>query len=128
MHHFWANYLRFFGDRVGVGAEYQYGFREVASGDVGEDHRFMVLLAVRSSAVKSSSVVREMNIVDTIARSASPVTGGGGLDSDLPAPAQPPEVESLFMPTPISATVDQRDLRSVIRQTQLGGSAFRQSL
>ena len=140
VHHFWANYLRFIGDRVGLGMEYQYGHREVASGDVGENHRVTFLLAVRSSAVQRSTLVREMNIEDALASASTPVTGEGGLDADLgsggldddlnpsAASMESAEVQGLFSDSPFAATLDGRGVQSVVRQRQLGGAAFRQSL
>ncbi len=53
----WVNYLRFFSDYMALGFEYQYGRREVASGDQGENHRFLMLLALRTAPPKQSTFV-----------------------------------------------------------------------
>ncbi|MFV1964086.1 MAG: hypothetical protein ACC628_01590 [Pirellulaceae bacterium] len=55
----WVNYLRFFSDYMALGFEYQYGYRQVVSGDQGEDHRFLAVIALRSGPTKNSTAVAE---------------------------------------------------------------------
>jgi hypothetical protein len=100
LHQAWINYTRFIGDRVGIGVEYQYGFRQVASGNVGEDHRFLLVVSVRSSPTRQSTQVQTSV--------ASP-----SFADELPSPG---------------ATVSGRAIEDVVSQYQRGGSAFQQGL
>lgn len=110
LHQAWINYTRFIGDRFGIGVEYQYGFREVASGDAGEDHRLMMVVSVRSAPTKQSTQVQ------------SYVATPGVLGDEHGAAAA---VEELNV---IGATVNGRPIEDVVSQSQLGGSAFQQGL
>jgi hypothetical protein len=58
-HQAWANYLRFFSDYLAIGFEYQYGYRQVAAGDQGENHRFLMLIALKTGPAKVSTAVAE---------------------------------------------------------------------
>ncbi|MDA1049214.1 MAG: hypothetical protein O3C40_01870 [Planctomycetota bacterium] len=58
-HQAWVNYLRFFSDYMAIGFEYQYGYRQAASGDQGENHRFLMLIALKTGPVKQSTTVAE---------------------------------------------------------------------
>jgi hypothetical protein len=111
----WINYTRFIGDRIGIGVEYQYGFREVASGDVGEDHRLLMVVSVRSGATPRATQVQTY--------AATPVTGQGGLDADLTAPSS--SVDELQA---MGATINGRPVEDVVGQYQRGGNAFQQGL
>jgi hypothetical protein len=51
----WVNYARFINKNIAVGVEYQCGFREIASGDTGEDHRFMFILALAPVAKQQTT-------------------------------------------------------------------------
>jgi hypothetical protein len=115
LHQAWINYTRFIGDRLGVGLEWQYGFREVGSGNVGEDHRFTLVFSVRSAPTQKSTQVQ--NYV------ADPVTGRGGLDEGLGAPSG-----AMNALQPMGATINGRPVEDVVSQYQLGGSAFQQGL
>jgi hypothetical protein len=55
----WVNYLRFFSDYMALGVEYHYGYRQVASGDQGENHRFLAVIALRSGPTKHSTAIAE---------------------------------------------------------------------
>ncbi|TWU07942.1 hypothetical protein [Stieleria varia] len=127
LHQFWANYVRFLGDRVGVGAEYQYGYRQDLTGDQGENHQLTFMLAVRSGQVAKSTTVREYDLIDEgYQNSPNP---GVGLDSDLQSSGVANFNDSIYPNASVfGATLDQRPLRAVVEQTQLGGDTFRQSL
>ena len=115
LHQAWINYTRFIGDRFGIGVEYQYGFREVASGNVGENHRLMMVVSVRSGPTQQATQVQSFV--------ATPVTGRGGIDEDLGPPSA--AVEEIRT---IGATVNGKPIEDVVSQYQLGGSAFQQGL
>jgi hypothetical protein len=124
LHQAWINYTRFLGDRVGVGAEYQYGFREVGSGNVGEDHRILFMVAIRSAPKKESTAVASfVRDRDTVPK-VDPARIGPGIDSDLP-PVLAPGAAAV---PPVEATIDGRPIQDVVNQYQRGGPAFRQGL
>lgn len=125
LHHVRANYFHFLNERVGLGGEYQYGFRKVLNGDTGEDHRFFFLLAVRTGKVAQSTRVGQYISNQSIAQ-ADAMLSEGGLDADRPIPPLPPEAKALYSTDPIAATLDGQSVESVVRQTQFGGPAFRQ--
>lgn len=118
-HQFWTNYFKYFGDRSGVGAEYQYGLRQVASGDVGENHQFSIMLAMRTGKAQKQTRVQEF-------ATAQP---GRGLDADL-ADGLDGQVgaNSYSNSLPAPATLGGQSVQSVIQQNQLGGPAFQQGL
>jgi hypothetical protein len=124
LHQAWINYTRFFGKRLGVGIEYQYGYREVVSGDIGEDHRAMMVVSVRSSDPKRATNV-ESYAYAPAAPSPPPFTGEGGEDPELLPPL--PQSTSAQMQA-VGATVDGRPIEEVVRQFQRGGAAFQQGL
>jgi len=55
----WVNYLRFFSDYVALGFEYQFGYRQIASGDSGEDHRFMAVIALKTGPAQQSTRISQ---------------------------------------------------------------------
>ncbi|MEM7478140.1 MAG: hypothetical protein AAF483_24400, partial [Planctomycetota bacterium] len=109
-HQLWGNYFKYFGDRFGVGAEYQYGFREDTTGDIGENHRVSFLIALRTQKTQKTTKVAEF---ETMAQGVS----------DFEPDVMP---ESAYAPS--GATLDGQPLRSIIGQSQSGGAAFRQGL
>ncbi len=119
LHHGRVNYMRFLGDQVGVGVEYQFGYRQQGSGDAGEDHRMMLVVSVKSSKQESSTQAR------TNARALA-VTGAGGWDADLGPPQQ--IRDEYFTPSAGAATISGRPIGDVVQQYQLGGAAYQQSL
>ncbi|QDV44997.1 hypothetical protein Enr13x_48700 [Stieleria neptunia] len=129
LHHCWANYVHFLGDRIGVGVEYQYGYRQVASGDVGENHRMLFMLAMRTGKVQKSTRVNEMLVGTPLPPELPPeLPDSDGTESQpLPAPMSS-ERGTVYQTSPIGATLGDQGLQSVVRQSQLGGPAFRQSL
>jgi hypothetical protein len=56
-HQAWANYLRFFSEFMAIGFEYQYGYRLAASGDRGENHRLLMLIALKTGPTEQSTRV-----------------------------------------------------------------------
>ena len=48
VHQGWANIIALPTEQVGVGIEYQFASREVNDGDNGENHRFMLIVAIRA--------------------------------------------------------------------------------
>lgn len=116
LHQTWINYTRFFGERLAVGVEYQYGYREVVSGDVGEDHRAMMVVSLRTSPPKTSTRVEHHAFSPTLARSDT---------QELTAPFQ--ASNSVEMQSN-SATISGRPIEEVVGQYQRGGAAFQQGL
>jgi hypothetical protein len=123
LHQGWVNYIRFLSKNVGVGAEYQYGYRRDGSGDVGEDHRFMLLIAIRSGSTQQSTETQSYSAEQIPPR---PVTGAGGLDAELGPPA--PMDEAGFVRQPSAATIGGRTVDDVVNQYQFGGAAYQQGL
>ena len=121
LHQGWINYTYFLSDQIGLGMEYQYGYREVGTGDVGEDHRFMVLIAARSSPPKTSTRV--------VAASRE-----SGVDIEMPPPTEvlngvPLADTTMRSNIPYTgALLDGRPLENVVDQSQLGGPAHQQGL
>jgi hypothetical protein len=64
LHQGWINYSRFLSDYFAVGVEYQYGYRQVPSGDEGEDHRVMLILALRSGPTKERTEAEGNAMID----------------------------------------------------------------
>jgi len=111
-HQFWGNYFKYFGDRFGVGTEYQYGFREDSTGDVGENHAISFLLALRTQKPQTTTRVAEY---------ISPA------EQSTPSSFEPGAVpESGYASA--GTTLDGQSIRSVVQQSQIGGPAFRQGL
>jgi hypothetical protein len=130
LHQVFANYTWFLTDHLALGAEYQYGHRHVRSGDVGENHRFMLLLAIRSDAPKRSTIVESFY---QPRESRVPVEQndprfGPGLDADLHSLQGASDASSTAMRTlePKGTTVGSRPVEDVVNQFQRGGPAYLQ--
>jgi hypothetical protein len=57
LHHAWVNIIKRIGDRIVTGVEYQYGYREIASGDAGEDHRLTFMVGIRTAPAANAKAV-----------------------------------------------------------------------
>jgi hypothetical protein len=144
LHQAWINYTRFFGDNMGVGVEYQYGYREAVTADVGEDHRVMMVISLRSAEQKASTRVDSNSYSANIPAPrefppgiAAPVLGTPegiaepvlGTAAGAAPTAQPAATAATsYVVQGSGATVDGRPIEEVVSQYQLGGAAFQQGL
>jgi hypothetical protein len=144
LHQAWINYTRFFGDNLGVGVEYQYGYREAVSADVGEDHRVMMVVSLRTAETKASTRVDSNSysanipgprrlppgiaepVLGTPEGIAEPVLGMAPGAATTARPAA--TAATSYVVQGSGATVDGRPIEEVVSQYQLGGAAFQQGL
>lgn len=124
LHQAWINYTRFFGKNLGAGVEYHYGYREAVSGDVGEDHRAMFVVTVRSATTPKSTQVQNYAYAPT--NPSPPRITTAEDDPELLPPVQ--TATPSFQLQAAGATVDGRPIEEVVRQSQRGGAAFQQGL
>jgi hypothetical protein len=86
LHQAWVNYTRFIGDRVAVGVQYEYGFRQEASAKSGEDHRFMLVLTINTT--KKEDTTKTDNNLFSAPSLCDGGTGGTMSPSDTLVAAQ----------------------------------------
>jgi hypothetical protein len=118
LHQAWINYTRFIGEQVAVGVEYEYGFREDASGHSGEDHRFLFVLTLRTQPTAKKTQVQN----DCFAPPSIDMTAS---TNDV---ARAENLQAATSLQTTAATLDGRRITDVVNQTQRGGAAFQQGL
>jgi hypothetical protein len=72
----WVNLVWAPADKVAVGLEYQYGFREIQDGTIGDNHHVQVTLSVTMAAKSAAERARSAAMIEGF-RGAMPNVSGG---------------------------------------------------
>ena len=106
----WVNYQRQLNQRLAIGLQYEYGFRQIASGDQGDNNRLSAILSFRTGPTKASTRIQ---------RNAASVYNPpfGGLDGDLGESSEV-TIEPKYL--------NGKSIDETVNQTQLGGPAHKQ--